>query len=130
MKDDETAQRGSNNRTDLKHAVVPGYGVGKRIAGNQRWKKRAPRRPRECSRNGTEEKQEINQRNRSVIEMERLVVFLENCSDRAQATIARAQDRQLRDGEMLPGDEREQCRRDRAEDLRNKNDMFAADPVG
>jgi hypothetical protein len=78
----------------------------------------------------TEKKQEVDEWDRGVVEMESTLMSFEHIRDRAQSVIARAQDRHLRDGEMLPGNERKQRRRKRTEDLRYEDDVLSADPIG
>ena len=130
MRHHETANRRSNNRANLKNAVIPSDGVRKCIARYQRGKKRTPGRPRKRPRRAADKKEEINDRNRGVVEMESTLMSLEHIRDRTQSVIACAQDRHLWDGEMLPGNQRQQRRYDRTKNLRDQDDVFAADPVG
>src|ERR1700731_3154030 len=62
--------------------------------------------------------------------MEIALMSLEDARNGSQRMIARAQDWHFRDGEMLPGNKRQQGRSNRTENLRDQNDVFAADPVG
>jgi len=61
--------------------------------------------------------------------MKRGLMAFKHRGDRAQDSVPLPQDRQFRDGEVLP---RNQCKRDRsqrAENLRNENDPFAAESI-
>src|SRR5438067_11817774 len=68
--------------------------------------------------------------NRRVVEMECLLMLFKDTGDRAQSVIARPQDRHLRDGEMVPGNQCQQRRRNRTENLRDENNVFATDEIG
>ena len=57
-------------------------------------------------------------------------MLFKDTGDRAQSVIARPQDRHLRDGEMLPGNQCQQRRRNRTENLRDENNVFATDAIG
>ena len=106
MGHDETADGRSNHRSDLKNAIVPGNCVRKRVARYQCWKKGTPRRPGKRPRRPADKKEQINDWNRSVVEMESTLMAFEHIRDRTQSVITRAQDRHLRNGEMLPGNKR------------------------
>ena len=62
--------------------------------------------------------------------MKRGLMALKDSSKGGKAAIAHLQDRQLRNGKMLPRNQRQQGRSDRAEDLRNQDDLFPANPIG
>src|SRR5439155_4819889 len=62
--------------------------------------------------------------------MECLLMLFKDTGDRVQSVIARPQDRHLRDGEMLPGNQCQQRRRNRTENLRDENNVFATDAIG
>src|SRR5205807_6172892 len=106
MGDDETADGRANHRSNLKNAIVPGDGVRKRVPRHQRWKERTARRPRKSPRHAADKKEQINDRDRSIVEMESTLMPFEHIRDRTESVITRAQDRHLRDGEMLPGNKR------------------------
>ena len=59
-----------------------------------------------------------------------LMMTLENGRDRAEAAVDVAQDSELWDCEMFPGDKRERGGKDRAQDLRNFDDPFTTKTIG
>src|SRR5713101_2071641 len=127
--DQQAANPRSDNRSDLEHTVVPGDRVRKRVARDQRREKRAARRPTKCARRASDKKKEINQRNRSVIEMECRVMPLENRGDGGQRTIASAQYDDWRNGKVLPRDEGKRRRCQRAKNLRDQDDAFSTESI-
>ena len=102
MGDEKSADGRARDRTDLENAVVPGNSIRECITRHERGEKRAARRPAECARNRADEEQEVNQRNRWIIKMKRGLVALENRGDAAETAVARPQDRNVRDSQMLP----------------------------
>src|SRR5439155_26023445 len=102
MGHDETADGRSNHRSDLKNAIVPGDGVRKRVPRHQRWKERTARRPGKSSRHAADKKEQINDWDRSIFEMESTLMPFEHIRDRTESVITRAKNRHLREGEMLP----------------------------
>src|SRR3979411_661862 len=61
--------------------------------------------------------------------MEAALLSLEDGRNGSERMIARAQDRNLRDGETCPGNKRQQRRCNRTENLCDQNDVLAANPV-
>ena len=84
MRDDESADGRTDDRADLKDAVVPGDRVCKSVARNQRRKKRTTRGPGKRSGRPRNKEQKINQRNRQIVEVKARLMALENSGDPAQ----------------------------------------------
>src|SRR5438046_9303421 len=103
MGHDETADGRSNHRSDLKNAIVPGNCVRKRVARYQCWEKGTPRRPGKRPRRPAEKKEQINDWNRSVVEMESTLMAFEHIRAPTQYVSTPADDRPMRTGRMLPG---------------------------
>ena len=61
--------------------------------------------------------------------MEHRVMALEYRRNRRQGVIALTQRRELGNGKMFPGNQRKGQRRKRAKDLRDNDNLFAAEPI-
>ena len=88
MRHDKTTERGPDDGTDLENAVVPGHRVRERVARDERWKKRAARRPGKRARNRAQKEQQIDQRNGSVIEVKSALMSFEDVRDGSERVIA------------------------------------------
>src|SRR5438067_1631291 len=86
MDNKKTTDGRTDNRSDLENAVVPGDGVGERVARHEVRKKRAASSPTEGAHRSVNEEQKIDQRNRSVIKVKRRLMSLKNCRYSAEAT--------------------------------------------
>ena len=118
-----------DNRSDLKNAAVPGHGICEDIARDQLRKIGAARCPAKRAPGRGDEQDQINQRDGKIVEVEPGVP-LEDRSDREKEMVARAQNRPVRNGEVLPRDKGEGERTDRAQRLSHEHDILARKAIG
>jgi hypothetical protein len=78
--------------TDLKHAAVPGDGVGEGFTRHQGGKKRGASGPAEGPDRRRDQQDEIEEREREIVEMKRWMALEEGC-DRAEQIVASQQNR-------------------------------------
>src|SRR2546423_11933050 len=86
--DEQPTERRPDDRADLKDAAVPGNGVRENIARDELRKVGAARRPTKSAARRGDEQDQINQRDREIVEMEIGGVALENRGDGKQETIS------------------------------------------
>src|SRR4029077_15358907 len=119
----------TNHRSDLKNTIIPRDGVRECVTRNQGRKKRAARSPTERARRRSDEKKQVNQRHRRVIEKKHLGMALEYRRNCREGAIALTERRDLGNGKMFPRNQSKGQRRDRAQDLRDKDNVFSAESI-